>query len=334
MLLNLATSIDSLTLMSWAQAQGAWYLDTCIDPWAYRDGELASGDNTNYRMRQAVIERQTAQRRSGVPLPTAVVAHGANPGMVSIFAKEALLRMARRWRPQPVAPVGRIEWAQLAQALGVRVIQVSERDTQSGAMPRAPGEFVNTWSVDGFIAEALQRFGHIDGLVNNAGIAGPHGTRLQDMDWHEWQRRLSSLHGAFLCSKHALPALTDSAAGAIINIASTRAWQSEAHSEAYAAAKGGLVAFTHALAISAGPAVRVNSISPGWVGTTAWQAPSRRHEPEYSAIDHAQHPVGRVGRPEDIGALAVYLLSSLSGFSTGQDFIVDGGMTRKMIYAE
>ena len=156
LLLNLATSIDSLTLMSWAQAQGAWYLDTCIDPWAYRDGELASGDNTNYRMRQAVIECQTAQRRSGVPLPTAVVAHGANPGMVSIFAKEALLRMARRWRPQPVAPVGRIEWAQLAQAMGVRVIQVSERDTQSGAMPRAPGEFVNTWSVDGFIAEALQ----------------------------------------------------------------------------------------------------------------------------------------------------------------------------------
>ncbi len=154
------------------------------------------------------------------------------------------------------------------------------------------------------------------------------------MDWDEWQRRLSSLHGAFLCSKHALPALTASAAGAIINIASTRAWQSEAHSEAYAAAKGGLVAFTHALAISAGPAVRVNSISPGWIGTTAWQAPSRRHEPEYSAIDHAQHPVGRVGRPEDIGALAVYLLSSLSGFSTGQDFIVDGGMTRKMIYAE
>lgn len=128
-------------------------------------------------------------------------------------------------------------------------------------------------SVRDFIAVALRRFSRIDGLVNNAGIAGPHGTQLQDMDWDEWQRRLSSLHGAFLCSKHALPALTASAAGAIINIASTRAWQSEAHSEAYAAAKGGLVAFTHALAISAGPTVRVNSISPGWIGTTAWQAP-------------------------------------------------------------
>lgn len=189
-------------------------------------------------------------------------------------------------------------------------------------------------SVPAFIAEALLRFGRIDGLVNNAGIAGAHGTRLQDMDWDEWQRRLSSLHGAFLCSKHALPVLSESTAGAIINIASTRAWQSEAHSEAYAAAKGGLVAFTHALAISAGPAVRVNSISPGWIGTSAWQAPSRRHEPAYSAIDHTQHPAGRVGQPEDIGALAVYLLSPLSGFITGQDFIVDGGMTRKMLYAE
>ncbi len=189
-------------------------------------------------------------------------------------------------------------------------------------------------SVRDFIAVAQQHFGRIDGLVNNAGIAGPHGATLENMDWDEWQRRLSSLHGAFLCCKHALPALTASGAGAVINIASTRAWQSEAHSEAYAAAKGGLVAFTHALAISAGPAVRVNSISPGWIGTSAWQAPSRRHAPDYSPSDHAQHPVGRVGQPEDIGALAVYLLSSLSGFSTGQDFIVDGGMTRKMIYTE
>ena len=189
-------------------------------------------------------------------------------------------------------------------------------------------------SVRGFVAAALQRFGRIDGLVNNAGIAAPHGTLLQDMDWEEWQRRLSSLHGAFLCSKHALPALSANAAGAIINIASTRAWQSEAHSEAYAAAKGGLVAFTHALAISAGPAVRVNSISPGWIGTTAWQAPSRRPAPAYSAIAPPQPPGGRVGRPQGIGARAGYLLSSLSGFSTGQDFIVDGGMTRKMIYAE
>ncbi len=196
-----------------------------------------------------------------------------------------------------------------------------------------PLDITDETSVQAFMAAAVQRFGRIDGLVNNAGIAGAHGTLLQDMDWSEWQRRLSSLHGAFLCSKHALPALTASGAGAVINIASTRAHQSEAHSEAYAAAKGGLLAFTHALALSAGPSVRVNSISPGWIATEAWQSPDRRHAPRLSDSDHAQHPAGRVGQPQDIGALSVYLLSSLSGFTTGQEFIVDGGMTRKMIYA-
>jgi len=191
-------------------------------------------------------------------------------------------------------------------------------------------------SVQALINATLKRFGRLDGLVNNAGIASAHGTPLDAMTLTEWQRRLSSLHGAFLCSKHALPALrassTDTQTGAIINIASTRAWQSEADSEAYAAAKGGLVAFTHALAISEGPQVRVNSISPGWITTEAWQAPARRRAPKLSRRDHAQHAVGRVGQPDDIGALAVFLLSSLSGFITGQDHIVDGGMTRTMLY--
>lgn len=188
-------------------------------------------------------------------------------------------------------------------------------------------------SVQALLKATLKRFGRLDGLVNNAGIAAAHGTPLAQMTMAEWQRRLSSLHGAFLCSKHALPALAEHG-GAIVNIGSTRAWQSEPDSEAYAAAKGGLVAFTHALPLSAGPQVRVNSISPGWITTEAWQAPARRRLPKLSRRDHAQHPVGRVGQPEDIGALAVFLLSELSGFITGQDHIVDGGMTRKMLYAE
>jgi NAD(P)-dependent dehydrogenase (short-subunit alcohol dehydrogenase family) len=207
------------------------------------------------------------------------------------------------------------EWALPDRALFVRVDVAKEA------------------SVARFVERARDRFGRIDGLVNNAGIADPHTGPLAELDWQAWQRRLSSLHGAFLCSKHALPSLQERA-GAIVNIASTRAAQSEPHSEAYAAAKGGLVAFTHALAVSAGPQVRVNCISPGWIATQAWQAPARRRQPKLSRQDHAQHPAGRVGAPDDIGALAVYLLSNdLSGFVTGQDITVDGGMTKKMQYA-
>lgn len=189
-------------------------------------------------------------------------------------------------------------------------------------------------SVSDFVDAALRRFGRIDGLVNNAGVADPHVPALSALDWSEWNRRLSSLHGAFLCSKHALAALSESdGGGAIVNIASTRAHQSEPHSEAYAAAKGGLLAFTHALALSAGPRVRVNAISPGWIATEAWRAPAGRRRPNLSRADHAQHPAGRVGTPDDIGALAVHLLSPrLSGFVTGQEFVADGGMSRKMQY--
>lgn len=190
-----------------------------------------------------------------------------------------------------------------------------------------------------FVDRAAAHFGAIHGLVNNAGIPDPVSGPLERLEVREWQRRLdASLGGAFLCSKHALPALRAAATGgdvgaaSIVNIASTRAHQSEPDCEAYAAAKGGLVAFTHALAVSAGPAVRVNCISPGWIATDAWRKPAARRRPKLSKRDHAQHPAGRVGTPEDIGALAVHLLSPTSGFTTGQEFIVDGGMTRLMRY--
>ncbi|MEL1265358.1 SDR family oxidoreductase [Pseudoxanthomonas putridarboris] len=257
------------------------------------------------------------------------------------------------WNPQPLADrvvlvtggaqgIGR-GIAQAVLGAGGRVV-IGDLDADAGKAClrewERPGhaaffrlDVASEGSVARFVGKALSRFGHIDGLVNNAGIADPHVPPLPELDWKEWNHRLSSLHGAFLCSKHVLPALGEQG-GAIVNIASTRAHQSEPHSEAYAAAKGGLVAFTHALAISAGPKVRVNCISPGWIATDAWQSPASRRRPKLSRKDHAQHPAGRVGVPEDIGALAVYLLSeALSGFITGQDFIVDGGMTRKMQYA-
>jgi homospermidine synthase len=156
LVVNVATSISSLELIAWAQQRGAFYLDTCIDPWEYQDGEIGSAANTNYQMREAVLALQEAQDATGQPYPTAVVAHGANPGMVSVLVKQALLMLAQRHLAVPAAPCSGVEWALLAQTLGVRVIQISERDHQTSPRPRAEGEFVNTWSVQGFVAEALQ----------------------------------------------------------------------------------------------------------------------------------------------------------------------------------
>jgi NAD(P)-dependent dehydrogenase (short-subunit alcohol dehydrogenase family) len=189
-------------------------------------------------------------------------------------------------------------------------------------------------SVRRVVERTLSHFGRLDGLVNNAGLAEPHVGALDTLGLDDWHRYIDGhLTGAFLCCKHALPALRE-ARGAIVNIASSRALQSEPHTEPYAAAKGGLVALTHALAVSEGPAVRANAISPGWVPTEAWQKPASRHTPKLRKKDHAQHPVGRVGEPQDIGQLAVYLLSDAAGFVTGQTIVADGGMTRKMQYAE
>ena len=171
------------------------------------------------------------------------------------------------------------------------------------------------------VRAVAKRFGRLDALVNNAGIADPHTGPLEKLDLREWNRRLgTNLTGPFLMAKHAAPHLRR-ARGAMVNIASTRALQSEPDTEAYAASKGGLVAFSHALAMSLGPEVRVNCVSPGWIA----------HRP-VGRKDHAQHPVGRVGRDDDIAALVAYLVSDAAGFITGQNFVVDGGMTKKMIY--
>lgn len=213
-------------------------------------------------------------------------------------------------------------------------LQACLHDWQAGERAMAvPMDVTDGNSVAAALARVIAHFGRLDGLVNNAGVADPHLPPLDQASWDDWQAGLSSLHGAFLCSRAALPALRVSGRGAVVNIASTRAHQSEPHSEAYAAAKGGLLAFSHALAISEGAAVRVNAITPGWVETADWQAPPRNALPQHRPIDHAQHPAGRIGLPQDIGALAVFLLSGLSGFVTGQEFIADGGISRRMLYA-
>ena len=114
--------------------------------------------------------------------------------------------------------------------------------------------------------------------------------------------------------------------------ASSRALQSEPHSEAYAASKGGIVALTHAMAMSLGPEIRVNAISPGWIDVSALQKSGEAES--LSDEDHAQHPVGRVGHVDDIAALVAFLISDKAGFITGQNHVVDGGMTRKMVYVD
>ena len=178
-------------------------------------------------------------------------------------------------------------------------------------------------AVGALLAGIAAQEGRLDALVCNAGVNVRKP--IAELTTAEWARVIgTNLTSTFLLVR-AAEAMLRAARGSVVTIASTRAHMSEPHTEAYAASKGGLVALTHALAISLGPDVRVNCISPGWIVTKG--DPPR---PE----DHAFHPAGRVGGPEDIAALAAFLLGSESGFVTGAEFIVDGGVTRKMIYPE
>ena len=188
-------------------------------------------------------------------------------------------------------------------------------------------------SVRRCVAAVLRRFGRLDGLINNAGLANPASGPLEKLPLAEWNRRIAvNLTGVFLMTKHAAPHLR-ATRGAVVNIASTRALQSEPDTEAYAASKGGVLALTHAMAMSLGPAVRVNCVSPGWIDVSGeWKKRSARKPLKLSRADRAQHPVGRVGRPEDVAQLVAWLVGDAAGFVTGQNFVVDGGMTKKMIY--
>ncbi|MFV9511258.1 SDR family oxidoreductase [Tepidibacillus sp. LV47] len=182
--------------------------------------------------------------------------------------------------------------------------------------------------------ETIHQFGQIDILINNAGIG--HTESIYTIKVEDFDKVIATnLRATFICSKYAALEMKKRKKGVIINIASTRALMSEANTESYAASKGGIVALTHALAVSLGhDGIRVNAISPGWIEVSNWQKSSKAKTPFHSQEDKMQHPVGRVGDPMDIAYACLYLASDEAGFITGQNMVIDGGMTKRMIYVE
>ncbi|WP_432254733.1 SDR family oxidoreductase [Limimaricola sp. AA108-03] len=217
----------------------------------------------------------------------------------------------------------------LVERLAQEGWEVAAMDRDPGALQGLPegaraieGDVSDEASVRAAIAAT--GWDGLDLLVNNAGLASPEAGPIEDLALADWQKWIgTNLTGAFLMTKHCVPLLR-ARRGTIVNITSSRAHQSEPQTEPYAAAKGGLTALTHALAISLGPEIRVNAIAPGWIVTTGWD--------ELREIDHAQHPAGRAGRPEDVAEAVLWLAGA--GFMTGESILLDGGMTRKMIYAD
>jgi NAD(P)-dependent dehydrogenase (short-subunit alcohol dehydrogenase family) len=170
----------------------------------------------------------------------------------------------------------------------------------------------------------------IDVLVNDAGIGGFGEANIFADSMDGFDRVIAvNLRGTFMCAKFCSQKMING--GAIVNIASSRAIQSEPKTEGYSASKGGIVALTHAMAMSLGPrGIRVNAISPGWIDVSTWR-PGGEQE-KLTPEDLSQHPVGRVGVPQDIAEMCLFLASPRAAFITGQNHVIDGGMTKKMIY--
>lgn len=195
---------------------------------------------------------------------------------------------------------------------------------ENGNLLKFFGDVSNEKDVIKFIEYIEKNFKRLDVIINNAAIS--NFKNFLEITLEEWEKVIKvNLTGYFLITKYGVPLiLKTSGKGSIINIASTRAIMSEKGNEAYSASKAGIIGLTHALANSLGPNIRVNAISPGWI----------LHEGEQiSQEEHMQHLVGRAGTPNDILELALFLADEKkAGFITGQNIVIDGGMTKKMIY--
>lgn len=181
------------------------------------------------------------------------------------------------------------------------------------------GDIADKGTLERFAAEVVDKYGHVDFLINNA---LPLMRGIDECSYEEFQYAMSvGVTAPFYLAKLFAPHFT--AGAAIVNISSSRDRMSQPQTESYTAAKGGVAALTHALAVSLAGKVRVNSISPGWIDTayTVYEGP-----------DAVQQPAGRVGNPLDIANMVLYLCSDKAGFITGENICIDGGMTRQMIY--
>lgn len=179
----------------------------------------------------------------------------------------------------------------------------------------------------GLIQKTMELYGRIDILINNAGIADPHTSTFYELSVEAWDTVLNTnTRSCFLVTREAAKHMRQNEdGGAVVNLSSTRSMMSEPNTEAYAASKGAISALTHAMAITLGPDnITVNSISPGWIETGDYN--------ELREVDHSQHPSGRVGSPKDIARACLYLTDPDNNFVTGVQLVIDGGMTRKMIY--
>ena len=181
------------------------------------------------------------------------------------------------------------------------------------------GDLADKETLELFAKDVIEKHGHVDYLINNA---LPLMKGINECSYEEFQYALSvGITAPFYLTKLFAPHFANGAA--IVNISSSRDRMSQPQTESYTAAKGGIAALTHAMAVSLAGKVRVNSISPGWIDTayTAYEGP-----------DAIQQPAGRVGNPLDIANMVLFLCSDKAGFITGENICIDGGMTRQMIY--
>lgn len=205
----------------------------------------------------------------------------------------------------------------IADAFGNEGVQVFVIDITPGDY--FTGDVGDKETLEKFVSYITDKTDHVDYLVNNA---LPVMRGIDDCSYEEFQYALSvGVTAPFYLTKLLMPYFADGAS--VINISSSRDRMSQPQTESYTAAKGGIAALTHAMAVSLAGKVRVNSISPGWIDTTG---------SDIKGPDAVQQPAGRVGKPEDIASMVLYLCSDKAGFITGENICIDGGMTKQMIY--